>query len=364
MLLFSGLPFDDHITGQSPETNERIGMHTLIRIISLAAMIAALCFFAPGKTLGNDSLIINLPGDVPLVMVKILAGTFLMGSSEPSGSTWNTCDWSPACDKPAHQVTIGYEFYLGKYEITQRQWRAVMDTNPAFYSRLSPECPVEQVSWNDCRTFCERASSRSFYRFRLPSEAEWEYACRAGTTTRYFWGNSDCVPDSNKQCELNKYAWWSNNQNGTTHPVGQLLPNPWGLYDILGNVYEWCLDTWHWSYSGAPTDGSPWLALASRDTLSWKVLRGSWRGYGEPRKYTSSFRARHQNYFEMRHDCCGLRIAMDIPTNTRPSPSAIAIPLKPKLKSVFLDGRIIISRGQQYYTHTGRRIELLVSENR
>jgi formylglycine-generating enzyme required for sulfatase activity len=269
------------------------------------SVCAAAILFSCILTYANDSLVVMLPNSVPLVLIKIPSGSFTMGSQDPVGSPWNTCDWTPSCDKPAHKVTFAYSFYMGKYEITQQQWQAVMDTNPST-SKKFPTCPVEHVSWNDCQTFCAKITAfLNIGTFRLPSESEWEYACRAGTTTRYFFSDTGCAPTVNAPCLLNDYAWWSNNNPGYVQPVGLKKPNPWGFYDILGNVYEWCQDNFHFSYTGAPVDGSPWLT----DSIGWKSIRGAWRDYPEPRKYTSFFRARHENYYDFRHDCCGMRIA-------------------------------------------------------
>lgn len=259
-------------------------------------------------TYANDSLVVKLPKNTPLVLIKIPSGSFTMGSNEPTGSPWGTCDWTPSCDKPAHNVTFSYSFYMGKYEITQQQWIAVMDTNPSSSYLMGKclTCPVEHVSWNDCRIFCSKVTALlRIGEFRLPSESEWEYACRAGTKTRFFFGDTGCKPAVNDTCLLNQYAWWYNNNPGHVQPVGLKKPNPWGFYDILGNVYEWCQDNFHFSYKGAPVDGSPWLT----DSIGWKSIRGAWRGYLEPRKYTSFFRDRHENYYDFRHDCCGMRIA-------------------------------------------------------
>ncbi|MBI4568981.1 MAG: formylglycine-generating enzyme family protein, partial [Planctomycetes bacterium] len=121
------------------------------------------------------------------------------------------------------------------------------------------DAPVEEVSWNDCRQFCEKAG------LRLPSEAEWEYACRAGTTTR--WSFSD------DESTLGEHAWYDANSGNTAYLVGQKKPNAWGLYDMHGNVWEWCEDEWHDSYDGAPTDGAPWVSNKG----VYRVLRGvSW----------------------------------------------------------------------------------------
>lgn len=162
-------------------------------------------------------------------------------------------------ETPAHNVTISKGFYIGKYEVTQEQWEAVMNSNPSFFK--GPKLAV-QASWNDCQKFLKKLNEKTGWRFTLPSEAEWEYACRAGTTTRFYFGDDTR--------ELSRHAWtWS--YYGRVRPVGQKRPNPWGLHDICGNVHEWCEDVWHDSYEGAPCDGSPWVK--GTDT-SFRVLRG------------------------------------------------------------------------------------------
>jgi formylglycine-generating enzyme required for sulfatase activity len=198
-----------------------------------------------------------LPGNMAFASVP--AGSFSMGS--PSSESERGSD-----EGPVHTVNI-QSFELMTTEVTQAMWEEVMGTNPSNFTG-DPNRPVENVSWNDCQEFITRINDFDLsYTYSLPSEAEWEYACRAGTTTRYYWGND---PNST---EIDQYAWYTDNSNSTTHPVGQKLPNAWGLYDMSGNVLEWCADWYHESYSGAPTDGSAWVSPSG----SYRVIRGgSW----------------------------------------------------------------------------------------
>ena len=169
-------------------------------------------------------------------------------------------------ERPVHLVNIERPLYIGKYEVTQKQWRDVMGDNPSYFT--GDNLPVEQVSWDDVQEFIMKLNEKEgTNKYRLPSEAEWEYACRAGTTTVYSFGDD--------KSKLGDYAWYDDNSGGKTHPVGQKKPNPWGLHDLHGNVLEWVQDRWHGNYDGAPTDGSAWESCDSADD---RVLRGgSWR---------------------------------------------------------------------------------------
>lgn len=184
---------------------------------------------------------------IKLEMVYLPGGKFMMGSEKYDS------------EKPPHEVTIP-AFYIGKFQITQAQWKAVMGdkVKPDF---KGDDLPMESVSWEDAKEFCQKLQQLTKKAYRLPTEAEWEYACRAGTSGDYA-GN------------LDEMAWYGSNSDNKTHPVGRKKPNAFGLYDMHGNVWEWCEDVWHDSYKGAPTDGSAWL---SGGDSSLRVLRGgSW----------------------------------------------------------------------------------------
>ena len=231
-------------------------------------------------------------------LVYIPAGSFMMGSTDDEyGRAYFTT--------PVHQVTL-QAFDIGAYEVTQAQYIAVMGINPSYFQAPSypnsENNPVEQVDWYDACQFCTALSALTGRTFTLPSEAQWEYACRAGTTTLYSYGDSDAM--------LGDYAWLYPNSNGTggpygTHPVGTKLPNPWGLYDMHGNVWEWCLDSWHSNYTGAPTDGSAWEA----ETSSLRIIRGGGWTYGDPGYFRSA--TRYGNPPDNRifwHDDLGFRV--------------------------------------------------------
>jgi formylglycine-generating enzyme required for sulfatase activity/tRNA A-37 threonylcarbamoyl transferase component Bud32 len=205
----------------------------------------------------------DLGNGVTLEMVEIPGGTLIMGS--PANEAERDSD-----EGPQHQVTVP-SFFMGKYELTQAQYQAIMGSNPSAFKGNNR--PVEQVSWNDAVTFCEKLSQKTQKNYRLPSEAEWEYACRAGTTTPFYFGESITSELVNYNGNYTYGSAPKGQYRQQTTDVGSFPPNAFGLYDMHGNVWEWCLDDYIDNYSDAPKDGS---ALTGRSG-DIKLLRGgSW----------------------------------------------------------------------------------------
>jgi len=222
--------------------------HLLLALLLVAMTGCASRVLADGPA----KAVVPVANSIGMRFVPISAGTFTMGDG-----------------KTAHKVTLTKAFHLGQHEVTQEQYKKAMGTNPSKFK--GKQNPVEKVSWNDAVAFCRKLSvlpeeKAAGHVYRLPTEAEWEYACRAGTTTKYSFGDSES--------EAGEHAWYKENSGDTTHPVGQKKPNAWGLHDMHGNVWEWCQD-WYGNYpSGLVTDPTGAASGSSR------VLRGgSWRDF-------------------------------------------------------------------------------------
>jgi formylglycine-generating enzyme required for sulfatase activity len=225
----------------------------------------------------------SLRGGVALKLVRVPAGEFLMGSSAARDE---------GNEVPQHLVRFERPFYIGQFPVTQAQWEAVMGNNPSHH-KGSGDLPIDRVSWFDCQAFCDALCKQQRRVFRLPSEAEWEYACRAGTTTTFAFGDTLSPKQANfvpyarlfgkpptdeagyvREMEL-LAATPENRVQGKARPtpVGSYPPNAWGIYDMHGNVDEWCDDAWHPNYLGAPVNGTAWMDGADE---AIRVLRGGW----------------------------------------------------------------------------------------
>jgi len=295
-----------------------------IRCLSLLSVILSIMVSDPVQMTGqepsgekmnekrNQATLLLKVGDVPFEFVRIPAGEFMMGSETGDGD-----------EKPVHRVRIDKSFYMGRTEVTVRQFQVFVEATgyktegekgnwAATYAlagfpivpghahhRLQPgfqqtqDDPAVCISFNDAVAFCKWLSKETGKYCRLPSEAEWEYACRAG-------GDADSVQS------LDESGWYRGNAEGRTHPVGQKKPNALGLYDMQGNAWEWCLDLWHSNYQGAPADGSPWLR---EDYLPLVAIRRVLRGGSWCRRYFKlAGTYRYRGTPDFRSDGTGFRI--------------------------------------------------------
>jgi formylglycine-generating enzyme required for sulfatase activity len=238
-------------------------------------------------------VVVELPcyeGPVPgMVFAVIPYGDFQMGSGIAGTD-----------ETPQHQVRLE-TFGMMTTEVTQAQWKAVMGTNHSWTQGDS--LPVESITYLDAAMFVTKLNHKNpGKRYHLPSEAEWEYACRAGTTGTTYLGDADS--------NLSRIAWYKTNAGNKTHPVAKLEPNAWGLYDMLGNVWEWCEDFYHENYNGAPNDGSAWL-IPDGDS---RIMKGG-SYYDDSRSCRCAERARFQQTTKKYHQ--GFRIAETIPKKLR-----------------------------------------------
>ena len=214
--------------------------------------------YASSSSVSSGSNVISIPvrNGITIEMVKVEAGTFMMGATSEMQKPWYD-------EKPVHQVTLTNDYYMGKYEVTQNLWKAVMGRNPSKFK--GDDLPVEKFSWDDCQEFISKLNSMPGRKFRLPTEAEWEYAARGGKKSRgYQYSGSS---------KMSEVAWYTANSGSKTHPVGKKQANELGLYDMTGNVLEWCQD-WYGSYVSS-SQTNPTGAFSG----FFRVFRGgSWYG--------------------------------------------------------------------------------------
>ncbi|TRU34193.1 MAG: formylglycine-generating enzyme family protein [Microcystis aeruginosa Ma_MB_F_20061100_S20] len=249
-----------------------------------------------------EGIVEKLAEGVELELMEIPGGTFMMGTEdEEIERLVKKFGWDGfRREKPPHRVTVS-SFYMGRYPITQAQWRAIaatakididLETKPSHFKGY--KLPVESVNWYEATEFCKRLSRETKREYRLPSEAEWEYACRAGTTTAFHFGETITADLANYRATKTYADEPKGEYREQTTPVGQFPPNAFGLYDMHGNVWEWCADTWHDNYNGAPTDGSAWTKNGN-DNRS-PLRGGSW--YTDPYDCRSAYRDNND-----RRDC-------------------------------------------------------------
>ena len=241
---------------------------------------------SPSVASGSNAISIPVKNGISIEMVKVEAGTFMMGATSEMQAPYR---W----EKPVHQVTLTNDYYMGKYEVTQALWEAVMGSNPSYFK--GDNLPVETVSWNDCQEFISKLNSLTGRKFRLSTEAEWEYAARGGKKSRsYQYSGSSNISD---------VAWYDGNSGSKTHPVGTKQANELGIYDMTGNVWEWCQD-WYGSYSSS-SQTNPTGAVSGAHRVyrggSWDFYAGrcrlSYRRYGTP---------------DYRNSILGLRLALSV----------------------------------------------------
>jgi eukaryotic-like serine/threonine-protein kinase len=241
----------------------------------------------------------DLGNGVTLDMVAIPGGKFIMGS--PSTEKERTSD-----EEPLHKVSI-QPFSMGKFAVTQAQWQAVMGNNPSNFK--GDKRPVESVSWQQAREFCQKLSQQTGRLYRLPSEAEWEYACRAGTTTPFYFGETITPAIVNYNGNFPYGAAPKGQSRESTTDVGSFPPNAFGLYDMHGNVWEWCQDEWHENYSGAPVDGSAWEVKGNKNDNRRRALRGGSWGL-----YARDCRSTYRSYepADIRYNNIGFRVVVSV----------------------------------------------------
>ena len=260
-------------------------------------VLVAAFVFASVLTIGcsrKKTELVMVANSVGMNMLKVPAGTFFMGSTED------------ASQMPVHEVTFALPFLMSSTVVTQQQWKAVMGTEPWVGEDLNSvqiglDRPAVNMLFEDASEFCRRLSALEGKNYRLPSEAEWEYAARAGSKGRWFFGDSVEL--------LVQYAWCDTNSRSSgyvgAHPVALLKPNALGFYDMYGNVWEFCEDAWHGNYNGVPTDGSAWLGGPDSD----RVMRGG-SYYSTPERANST--VRYNIVLDKPYENIGFRVVCEI----------------------------------------------------
>ena len=293
---------------ETPQTPQKPVIESTPKYSSLGGAIALKSFdFEAIAVNGKGEITNRQPGSakyftedlgngVSLEVVEILGGEFLMGSpADQKGRKDN--------ESPQHEVTVK-PFFMGKFPVTQAQYQAITGKNPSVFKR--DKNPVESVNWNDANEFCQKLSEKTGRTYRLPSEAEWEYACRAGTKTPFHFGETITTNLANYNGNSNYNDAPKGQYRNRTTEVGTFSPNAFGLYDMHGNVWEWCEDAFHKSYNNAPDDGSAWVGNTDR---RFRVLRGgSW--HSEPAECRCA--NRYSFFFTSYFNYFGFRVVCDI----------------------------------------------------
>ncbi|MDR2301492.1 MAG: formylglycine-generating enzyme family protein [Deltaproteobacteria bacterium] len=276
-----------------------------IRLCVLSAFLfgGAITVLAAEKTYTNT---------IGMEFILIPSGSFTMGADKNFEDAYDD-------ETPPHRVTIAKPFYLGKYEVTQAQWTAVMGSNPSKFKDLNN--PVEKVSWLDAQEFIKRLNAMEGHnRYRLPTEAQWEYAARAGSNTTYSFGE--------EADDLGLYAWYGKNSGKKPHPVGQLKPNGWGLNDMHGNVSEWVQDWWgerYYSYSPVSDPTGP-------SSGTHRVLRGGNCEFSDKAARSASRGTSPSDHQDMDN---GLRLALSLEERAEDAIGASGLVSPPSLRLIF-----------------------------
>ena len=289
-------------------------------------IILVICFFTVIGLTGCNSNETFAIKEINLEMVKCPAGSFMMGSSEEELGRPEVNEQGKIISEILHLVTITKPFYIGKYEITQSQYSALMGRNPSEF--VDPNNPVERISWKEAKEFINKLNLKYLnqvpqgYKFDFPTEAQWEYACRAGTSTAFNNDKNLSTNEYDKTCpNLDEVAWYRENSNKTTHNVGLKKPNAWGIYDMHGNVAEWCRDC---LYAYTNKDSIDPYRDYNNDTPDFHMFRGGASvSRGEILNINEKSGCRSAKRFfpikqfqdsGLRENCIGLRVAL-VPTN-------------------------------------------------